>query len=159
MGHSANLDKFDTKILELLQREGRLSNVDLADKIGLSESPCLRRVRRLESEGIIRGYGARLDRAAVGLALTAFVEVTVSRHSIENAAMVQARLRAISGCVACHMVSGAADFLMELVVPDLASYERILSAEILTMDVVASVRSNFSLRAVLTDAPLKLAEM
>ena len=83
---AAKIDDFDRRIIQILQAEGRISNAELADRIGLSASPCLRRVRLLEEQGIITGYSARIDRQAAGLGLTVFVEVSVSRHSRENAA-------------------------------------------------------------------------
>jgi len=154
--YSANMDTIDIKIIAELQRDGRISNADLADRVGLSPSPCLRRVRLLEERGIISGYRATLDRAKAGFGLTVFVEISVLRHSRENAGEVQDRLAALPGVIACHMVSGAADFLIELVVPDLPAYEKILSEEILTLEAVGDVRSNFSLRQVAVDRPLPL---
>ena len=126
------LDAFDHKILAALQEDGRLSNVDLADKVGLSPSPCLRRVRRLEQEGYIRGYRAVLDRRKVGLGLTVYVDIKVEKHSTENAAMHQRLLEAIPEVVAAHMVSGEADFVAEVVVPDLAAYEELLTERLLS---------------------------
>ncbi|KIC46093.1 AsnC family transcriptional regulator [Ruegeria sp. ANG-S4] len=158
MVKSANLDQFDRQILSVLQTEGRISNVELADRIGLSPTPCLRRVRALEEEGIIEGYQAHLDRESVGLGMTVFVEITVSRHSDDNAKTVQDQIASLPGCVACHMVSGAADFLVEMVVADLQSYERILSEHLLVIDMIASIRSNFSLRPIKTNGALTLPE-
>jgi Lrp/AsnC family leucine-responsive transcriptional regulator len=150
------LDRIDRNILAALQADGRLSNVDLSDKVALSPSPCLRRVRRLEEAGIVRGYRAVLDRKAVGLGLTVFVEIKVARHSLETAAALQDRLVAIPEVVACHMVSGMADFLAEVVVPDLDAYERLLTDKLLTIGVVEDIRSNFAIRSVKVDGPLPL---
>ncbi|KDM68004.1 leucine-responsive regulatory protein Lrp [Acidiphilium sp. JA12-A1] len=105
---------------------------------------------------MIAGYTAVVDRQALGLSLTVFVEITVARHSRQNAAIVEESLASIPGLVACHMVSGDADFLVELVVADLKTYERILTENILTIDAVEQVRSNFALRTVLTARPLTL---
>ena len=156
MSEDANLDVFDRRILTVLQAEGRISNTDLAERIGLSPSPCLRRVRLLEKAGVIKGYRACLDRGAAGVGMTVFVEIKVTRHSRNNAASVQERLTALPGCVACHMVSGEADFLIEMAVPDLDAYERVLTEHLLTMDEVETVRSNFSLRSILTDGALAI---
>ena len=150
------MDRIDRRIVAALQADGRLSNVELAEKVGLSPSPCLRRVRMLEERGVIAGYRAEIGRAAVGLTLTVFVGITVARHSRETAAEGERQLAGIPGLVACHMVSGDADFLAELVVADLAAYERILTDHILTIGAVAQVRSNFSLREVRSGAALTL---
>lgn len=147
-------DAIDRKILKALQADGRLSNVDLAERVGLSPSPCLRRVKRLEEAGAIVAYRAVLDRAAVGGDLTVFVEIRVERHSRDNADELQAALVGMPEVVACHMVSGAADFLAEIVVPDLQAYEALLSERILRLPMIADVRSNFSLRRIKSDGPL-----
>jgi Lrp/AsnC family leucine-responsive transcriptional regulator len=106
-----DLDAIDLRILKSLQEDGRLTNNDLAERVGLSPSPCLRRVRRLEQEGFIRTFRAVLDREAVGLGLTVFVEIKVERHNRENAQALQDALRALPEVVSCHMVSGTADFM------------------------------------------------
>jgi Lrp/AsnC family leucine-responsive transcriptional regulator len=150
------LDRIDRRILAALQADGRLANVELADRVGLSPSPCLRRVKRLEEAGVIRGYRAVLDRDAVGLGLTVFVEIRVGRHSRENAAALHQALAALPEVVSCHMVSGTADFLAEVTVPDLAAYERLLTDRLLDLPMVQEIRSNISLRAVKPEAPLPL---
>src|SRR5687768_4698289 len=114
-----DLDAIDLRILSALQQDGRLTNQELADKVGLSPSPCLRRVRRLERDGFIRAYRAVLDRESVGLGLTVFVDIKVERHSRDNAKALQDTLAIMPEVVACHMVSGTADFIVEIVVPDL----------------------------------------
>ena len=121
------MDKIDCRIVASLQNDGRLSNADLANEVGLSASPCLRRVKLLEERGVITGYTANINRESVGLSLTVFVEVTVARHSRKNAILVEQKLADIPGLVACHMVSGDADFLIELVVSDLKTYEHVLT--------------------------------
>ena len=150
------MDDKDRRIISELQGEGRLSNAELADRVGLSPSPCLRRVKLLESRGVIAGYRAIINREAVGLALTVFVEITVARHSRQNASLVAESLSGIPGLVACHMVSGDADFLAEIAVSDLGAYEGLLTDHILTIEAVEQVRSNFSLRPVSTSQPLTL---
>lgn len=152
------LDAIDRRILACLQRDGRLSNVELADRVGLSPSPCLRRVKRLEDDGVITGYRAMLDREAMGYNLTVFVEIKVGHHSQANAALLQSALLAIPEVVACHMVSGAADFLAEIVVPDLQRYERLLSEHLLSLPMVVDIRSNMALRRIASDRPLPVAE-
>ena len=156
MAEYAELDETDLRILACLQEDGRMSNVDLADRVALSPSPCLRRVKRLETEGVVLGYRAVLDRAAMGLGLTVFTAIKVDRHSREAASQLQEALAAIPNVVSCHMVSGEADFLAEIVVTDLAAYERVLTDRLLTLPMVADIRSNFSLRRVKSDAPLPI---
>jgi Lrp/AsnC family leucine-responsive transcriptional regulator len=153
------LDAIDLRILKALQDDGRLTNNDLADQVGLSPSPCLRRVRRLEQEGFIRTYRAVLDRDAVGLGLTVFVEIKVERHNRENARALQEALGAMPEVVSCHMVSGAADFLAEIVVANLKAYERLLTEKLLALPMVADIRSNFALTRVKSDGALPLAHL
>jgi len=151
-----DLDRTDLHILAALQAEGRLTNVELAERVALSPSPCLRRVKRLEAAGVVQSYRAVLDREAVGLGLTVFVEIKVERHSRENAQALQDALAAMSEVVSCHMVSGTADFLAEVVVADLRAYEALLTTRLLMLPMVADIRSNMSLRRVKSEAPLPL---
>jgi Lrp/AsnC family leucine-responsive transcriptional regulator len=150
------LDSFDRRILETLQADGRLPNVELADKIGLSATPCLRRVRAMETSGIIRGYKAELDRAGIGLGLTVMVGVKIDGHRDENASAVQDAFRAMPEVVACHIVSGESDFLLETVFPDIARYERFLFGKLLALPMVKDIRSNIVLRTVKENAALPL---
>lgn len=150
------MDNIDLRILNSLQNQGRQSNIALAEAIGLSPSPCLRRVKHLERDGLIRGYRAILDRDAVGLALTIFVEIRVDKHSKANSQTLIEHLAAMPEVISCHMVSGVADFLAEIVVPDLKSYERLLSERLLVLPMIADIRSNFSLRRIKSDATLPL---
>ncbi len=150
------LDTIDRKIINTLQEDGRRTNVEVADAVGLSPSPCLRRTKRLEAEGVIRGYRAILDRKTVGLGLTVFAEIRAEKHSKECAQMYQDALAAMPEVVSCHMVSGQADFLAEIVVPDLQTYERFLTEKLLVLPRVADVRSNFAMREIKSAAPLPL---
>ncbi|MXQ11829.1 Lrp/AsnC family transcriptional regulator [Microvirga makkahensis] len=153
------LDPIDLRILRALQADGRLTNQELADQVGLSPSPCLRRVRRLERDGFIRTYRAVLDRESIGLGLTVFVDIKVEKHSRENAMALQEALTALPEVVACHMVSGTADFIVEIVVADLKAYERLLTERLLTLPMIGDIRSNFALTQVKTDAPLPLTHL
>ncbi|MCC8934440.1 Lrp/AsnC family transcriptional regulator [Rhizobium sp. 'Codium 1'] len=150
------LDKFDHAILGLLQDDARTTNVEIADKVGLSQSPCLRRVRQMEESGIIRGYRADLDRRALGLELTVFVAFKVARHTRENADTLQQALLDIPEVVACYMTSGESDFLAEVVVENLSAYEALLTERLLVLPNVTDIRSNFAIRSIKTGAPLKL---
>jgi len=153
-----DLDRTDLRILAALQGEGRLTNVELAARVALSPSPCLRRVKRLEAAGVVQGYRAVLDRGAVGLGLIVFVEIKVERHSRENAQVLQNALAAMPEVVSCHMVSGTADFLAEVVVADLRAYETLLTERLLVLPMVADIRSNMSLRRVKSEALLPLPD-
>jgi Lrp/AsnC family leucine-responsive transcriptional regulator len=149
-------DSVDRAIVTRLQREGRIANVDLADAVGLSPSACLRRVKALEASGIIAGYHAEVSRAQAGLALTVFIGLRVEGHSQETARRIEQRLLAIPAVVACYVVSGEDDFLVEAAVPDLASYEQLLLGEILTIPSVVRAHSTFAIRTVLSHGSLPL---
>ena len=153
-----NLDKFDIAILKCLQEDARATDVEIAEKVNLSPSPCLRRIRNLEKLGVIRRYTADIDRKEVGLGLTVFVEFKVAHHSRENSEVQQAALLAIPEIVSCFLISGTADFLAEVVVEDLSAYERLLTETLLTLPNVTDIRSNFAIRSIKTHGPLKLPE-
>ena len=153
------LDSVDRRLLDALQVEGRLSNVALAERVHLSPSPCLRRVKALEHDGVITGYRAMLDREAVGLGLTVFVEIKVEGHSEKVASELEDAVAQMPEVVCSHLVSGAADFLLEVVVPDLPSYERLLLGKLLALPGVHDVRSNFAIRAVKAPSPLPLGHL
>ena len=152
-------DKTDIAILDRLQRDGRIANVDLADAVALSPSSCLRRTKALENEGIIGGYRAELDRAHAGLGLTAFVALKVAQHSREVSEQIEKALIAIPAVIACHVVSGEADFLIEAVVPDLGAYERVLLDHIMAIGPVIDARTTFAIRTVLSRGPLPLDQL
>jgi Lrp/AsnC family leucine-responsive transcriptional regulator len=148
------LDLVDRRMLDILQREGRISNAALAERLHLSPSPCLRRLRALERGGVITGYRAVLDRARVGLGMTVFVELKVDAHSDRTAAAISEALDGTPEVISAHIVSGPADFLLEIVVADLASYERTLFDTLLKLTNVSDVSSNFVLRRVKAPGPL-----
>jgi Lrp/AsnC family transcriptional regulator, leucine-responsive regulatory protein len=152
------LDKFDIAILRCLQEDARATNVEIAEKVNLSPSPCLRRIRNLEKSGILRGYRADIDRKEVGLGLTVFVEFKVGHHSRENSDAQQKALLAIPEIVSCFLISGTADFLAEIVVEDLSAYERLLTETLLALPGVTDIRSNFAIRTMKTGGMLKLPE-
>ncbi len=118
-----NVDRIDKHLLRLLQKDGRLTNAELAELVGLSASPCARRLKRLEEQGIIDGYRVSLSRKEVGIAMTVFVEVSLNNHqevSIENFELAVVDMEEV---ISCHVVSGAYDYLLEVVSPDLTAYE------------------------------------
>src|ERR1700712_2406121 len=145
-----NLDRFDIAILRCLQEDARATNVEIAEKVNLSPSPCLRRIRNLEKSGILRGYRADIDRKEVGLGLTVFVEFKVGHHSRENSEAQQKALLSIPEIVSCFLISGTADFLAEIVVEDLSAYERLLTETLLALPGVTDIRSNFAIRTLKT---------
>lgn len=150
-----NLDVVDRRILETLQKEGRLSNADLADKVGLSPSPCWRRVKALEEAGVIRGYGAHIDAKAVGLPINVFVSVSLSTQ-VEKA--LQAFERAAAArpeVMECYLMTGDSDYLLRVVVPDLEAYERFVM-DFTKIPGIAQIRSSFALRPVKQGGALPL---
>ncbi|MDQ0423105.1 winged helix-turn-helix transcriptional regulator [Rhizobium sp. CRIBSB] len=150
------LDRLDRAIIDVLQTDARTSNVEIAERVGLSQSPCLRRIRIMEEQGVIRGYRVDLDRRALGLELTVFVAFKVARHTRENADALHQALLDIPEVVACYMISGESDFLAEVVVENLAAYESLLTERLLVLPNVTDIRSNFAIRSVKTGASLKL---
>jgi Lrp/AsnC family leucine-responsive transcriptional regulator len=150
------LDAIDRSILKNLQGDGRLTNAELAERVGLSPTPCLRRVRALEDSGLIAGYRAELDRAKLGLGLTVMVGVKVDGHRDENASAIQQAFNRMPEVVSCALVSGDADFLLEVVLPDLPAYEAFLLGKLLKLPMVKDVRSNFVIRTVKNKGPLPL---
>ncbi|MCW5748321.1 MAG: Lrp/AsnC family transcriptional regulator [Alphaproteobacteria bacterium] len=150
------LDAIDRRIIAELQADGRLSNVELADRIGLSPSPCLRRVKRLEQQGYIEGYRAALRRERVGLGFSVFVGVKIAGHANDQAMAFEAAVVAMPEVVACHLVSGEADYVLEVVVPELADYQRFLVNKLLALPIVREVRSNIAIQTLKAGAPLPL---
>jgi Lrp/AsnC family leucine-responsive transcriptional regulator len=155
----SSLDAIDSRIVAELQANGRLSNVELADKVGLSPSPCLRRVRRLEREGYIEGYRAALRRDRVGLGFSVFVGVKIHGHANERALSFEKAVVEMPEVIACHLVSGEADYFLEVVVPDLANYQRFLVDKLLNLPIVREVRSNIAIQTLKAGAPLPLAHL
>ena len=151
-----DLDAIDCRIIAALQADARLSNVELAERVGLSPSPCLRRVKRLERDGYIEAYRAMLRRSRVGLGLTVFIGVKIDGHADERAEALQEAVLAMPEIVACHIVAGEADYLLEVVVPDLEHYQRFLLDKLLSMPIVKEVRSNIAIQTLKAAAPLPL---
>lgn len=155
----SGLDAIDSRIVAELQSDGRLSNVELSDKVGLSPSPCLRRVKRLEREGYIEGYRAALRRDRVGLGFSVFVGVKLDSHANERALAFEEAVVAMPEVIACHLVSGEADYFLEVVVPDLADYQRFLVGKLLNLPIVREVRSNIAIQTLKAGAPLPLEHL
>jgi Lrp/AsnC family transcriptional regulator, leucine-responsive regulatory protein len=144
------LDRYDRRILEVLQRDGRLSNQELADQIGLSPSPCLRRVRALEEQGLIIGYRALVDAQKLGLTLMALVYISMDRHTPERFENFDAQVRTWPEVVECLLVTGQdADYQLKVVVRDMEAYQLLLLQRITRIEGVTGVHSSFVLRRVI----------
>jgi Lrp/AsnC family transcriptional regulator, leucine-responsive regulatory protein len=152
------MDATDRAILRELQRDGRIPNATLADRVNLSPSPCLRRVKRLEANGTIRGYQAVLNRQKLNLGLTVFTEVKVTDHSPERAAGFERAVAEIDEIVACYIVSGSSDFLLEVALDDLASFERFYLDTVLTLPGVYDTESRFVIRTMKAPGPLPVLD-
>ena len=142
------LDDIDRRILEVLQDDARISNVDLAGRVGLSPSPCLRRVRELEESGLIRRYVALLDPVAVGLGVSVFIQVSLERQAEQGLGTFEHRILERPEVLECYLMTGDADYLLRVVVPDVAAFERFLLDHLTRIPGVASVKSSFALKQV-----------
>ena len=155
----APLDAIDRKILDLLQQDGRKGIADLAAAVGLSPSPCLRRIKRLETSGLIEGYRATLKRELVGLGFSVFLSVKLNEHANERVAQFEQTMMALPEVIACHLVSGEADYLLEVVAADLGAYQQFLVGKLLNLPVVREVRSNIAIQTLKAGAPLPLGHL
>jgi Lrp/AsnC family leucine-responsive transcriptional regulator len=154
-----SLDRTDLALLAMLQREGRISNAELAERVSLSASACLRRVQRLEQAGVLSGYAGLIDPSRVGLGLQAFVRVQLARHDAAAIAEFTDRINAWDEVVACHALTGDMDYLLHVVVQDLAHFSRFLLDHLLNASGVADVNSSFVLRTVKQARALPLGHL
>lgn len=149
------LDRYDRHILEILQSDGRIANQDLADRIGLSPSPCLRRVRALEESGLIVGYRAMLDARKLGLSLVALVHISMDQHTPERFANFEGAVAALPEVLECLLITGQdADYQLKVVVRDLDHYQQLLLERITRIPGVTGVHSSFVLRRVVDKTAL-----
>ena len=146
--HAADLDRTDLLLLAELQRNGRQTNAELAERVHLSASACLRRVQRLEREGVIAGYRAQVDPERLGLGLQAFVRVQLRQHDADSIAAFAGSVNQWDEVVACHALTGDMDYLLQVVVRDLEHFSRFLLDRLLNQAGVADVNSSFVLRTV-----------
>ena len=153
----SSLDAVDRAILSLLQDDGRLANVDLADAVNLSPSACLRRVRRLEEEGFINQYVALIDPSKVGMGTNVFVEITLSSQAEDALDAFEAAVTARPEIMSCHLMAGDFDYLLRVVIDDVADYEALHRTHLAQLPGVARLVSSFALRPVRdrTAYPLK----
>ncbi|SEM52335.1 Lrp/AsnC family transcriptional regulator, leucine-responsive regulatory protein [Luteibacter sp. UNCMF331Sha3.1] len=154
----ANLDRTDLRILAILQTQGRMTNAELAAEVNLSASACLRRVQKLEADGVIAGYGARLDPRALGLGLQAFVRVQLSRHESDAIDSFTDRVAEWDEVVSCYALTGDMDYLLQVYVADLDGFSRFLLDRLLNAAGVADVNTSFVLRTVKASTALPLGE-
>lgn len=148
-------DRYDRRILEVLQMEGRISNQDLAERIGLSPSPCLRRVRALEQAGIIAGYRAILDARKLGLSLLALIHISMDRHTPERFANFEKKVTALPEVLECLLVTGQdADYQLKVAVQDMDAYQSLLLNRITRIEGVSGVHSSFVMRRVVDKTAL-----
>lgn len=142
------LDETDYRILQNLQENARLTNVELAERIGLSPSPCLRRLKRLEKDRVIKGYMTLVDQNAVELPVSVFVSVTLKEQSETALEKFEARIRQLQQVMECYLMTGTSDYLLRVVTADLAAYERFLKDHLTRIPVIASIQSSFALKQV-----------
>jgi Lrp/AsnC family leucine-responsive transcriptional regulator len=143
------LDKTDVAILETLQAEGRISNAALAEKVGLSQSACSRRLDILEKNGVVRGYHARLSNAALGHKMTAIVHISLSGQFEKTLADFESAVKRCPNVLSCHLMSGEYDYILRIAAKDLADYERIHRDWLTAMPHVTKINSSFALREVI----------
>ncbi|MEJ2395124.1 MAG: Lrp/AsnC family transcriptional regulator [Candidatus Thiodiazotropha sp.] len=149
------LDRYDRRILEVLQADGRISNQDLAEAIGLSPSPCLRRVRALEESGVITGYRAYLDAEKLGLSLMALIHISMDRHTPERFANFEAKVMALPEVMECLLITGQdADYQVKVMVKDMQAYQELLLNKITRIEGVSGVHSSFVMRRVVDKTAL-----
>ena len=146
LGHA--LDAIDRKILTALQEDARLANVELARAVGLSPSPCLRRVKALESAGVIRRFATLVDQAAVGLPVSVFVSVSLERQVESALEVFEDAIQRRPEVMECYLMTGTADYLLRIVLSDLAAYERFLKDHLTRIPGVRSIQSSFALKQV-----------
>ncbi len=142
----ATLDNIDRRLLAELQAEGRVTNVDLASRVGLTAPPCLRRVRALEDSGVIRGYHADLDASKLGFAITVFAMVSLRSQAEEDLRAFENHIKALPEVRECHMLNGEIDFILKIVSQDLQSFQEFLTSKLTPAPNVASVKTSLTIR-------------
>jgi Lrp/AsnC family leucine-responsive transcriptional regulator len=155
-----NLDRTDRKIIAELQRDGSLSNLELSERIGLSPSPCLRRVKQLEDAGIITGKVALIDQELLGLSLTVYIQVSLGNQVPGMLEHFEEVVLGYPEVLECSLVTGSdADYLIKAVIPDMSHYEKFLLRELNQIDGVSHIRTSFALRRVVSRTALPLGHI
>lgn len=142
------MDEIDVRILQQLQADGRLSHQDLGDRVGLSPSPCARRIRKLEAEGYIKGYGARVDEAKLGFGFSVFVSVRLDKQIDRRLREFERSIQAFSEVVDCWLMTGNSDYMLRVAVADLKEFESFLTGRLTKIEGVASIESSIPIRRV-----------
>ena len=142
----ATLDSIDRRLLAELQDEGRVTNVDLARRVGLTAPPCLRRVRALEEAGVIRGYHADLDASSLGFTITVFAMVSLKSQAEEDLRAFENHIKGLAEVRECHMLNGEIDFILKIVSKDLQSFQEFLTSKLTPAPNVASVKTSLTIR-------------
>jgi DNA-binding Lrp family transcriptional regulator len=145
---AVELDRYDRALLQVLQREGRITNSELAARVHLSESACLRRVRNLEALGLIEGYAALINQQKAGCPVDVFVSITLERQERADLRAFEEAIRKVPEVMECYLMSGEYDYLVRVVVADTADFERVHSQHLTSLPHVARVHSSFALRTV-----------
>ncbi len=153
------LDRLDARILEELQKDGRCAVIDLAERIGLSGTPCARRLRQLEQNGVIQGYTAVVDPGRLGLSVQAFVQVKLERHTDENVAQFRRELGTLDEIVACYATTGEHDFLLQVIAADLEALSNIVLRKLLKIPSVRDVHSTVVLETIKRSARVPVAHL
>ncbi len=141
------MDKIDRQLLHLIQKDATLTTAEHADQVGLSASPCARRLKRLEQEGVISGYRAMISRGAVGIAMTVFVEVSLNNHQASSIDEFETAIVDMDEVISCHVVSGAYDYLLEVVSKDLPGYES-FTRKLQRLENVKDIHTHLAIRQV-----------
>jgi Lrp/AsnC family transcriptional regulator, leucine-responsive regulatory protein len=157
--HGAALDRYDIAILRELQQDARLSNAELASRIGLSAAPTWRRLRWLEEQGVITGYRAEIDRRKVGLGVLAFVRIDADRNTASSTRELEETLRRIPEVIACHYISGSGTFELQVMATDLDAYSRFSRDVLLNLPHVKDLHTSFSLGEVKSGGALPLGHL
>lgn len=145
---AVELDRYDRSLLQVLQREGRITNSELAARVHLSESACLRRVRNLETLGLIEGYAAVINQQRAGCPVDVFVSITLERQERADLRAFEEAIRKVPEVMECYLMSGEYDYFVRVVVADTADFERVHSQHLTSLPHVARVHSSFALRTV-----------
>jgi Lrp/AsnC family leucine-responsive transcriptional regulator len=155
-----NLDKMDKRILDEMQKNARISNLELADKIGLSPSPCSRRVKQLEDDGLIDRHVTLLNQSKLGLKLIALIQVSMDLHTPERFAAFEAQVQSYPEVLECYLITGqAADYLLKVIVPDMEYYQDFLLGKLTRINGVSGVQSSFVLRKAVDSTVLPLGHL
>ncbi len=152
---SEKLDRYDQVILDILQKDGRITNQELAEAIKLSPSPCLRRVRQMEEDGLIDGYVALLNAKKLGLSLMAFIGISMDRHTPERFEKLESTLAGYPEVLECHLITGQdADYLLKVIVRDMDSYQQFLLNKLTRIEGVTGVHTSFVMKSPINSTAL-----